>query len=73
MLTASEAAHLDALLTAGPDSPDDDYCPDCDGRGRVVCGFCGGSAADEIDACPDCEYEGVVTCQTCGGSGIVLI
>lgn len=76
MLTPSEAAHLDALLAAGPPDWDEGMveCPDCGGRGRAECPVCHGvECQDETveDACAGCDDELSVPCETCKGEGMV--
>ncbi len=46
--------------------PDDDLCPDCDGKGFADCMNCGGDGevADGVE-CPACDGSGVIECETC--------
>ena len=45
---------------------DDDNCPDCGGRGRIICSRCSG---DGVVMCDSCSGTGGAECYNCHGHG----
>lgn len=45
---------------------EDDDCPDCSGRGRVICNRCSG---DGVVMCESCSGTGGKECYNCHGNG----
>lgn len=50
----------------GSGTYDDDTCPTCSGRGRVICERCSG---DGVIMCDSCQGVGSGNCFNCGGLG----
>lgn len=47
-------------------------CPECLGKGEIICPVCSGTRKDpryECEPCSYCDGKGHVCCNICGGSG----
>lgn len=47
-------------------------CPECNGKGEIICPVCEGTRKDprnEDKTCGYCRGDGHIRCNICGGSG----